>query len=66
MNVFNNIFSDSEFVHVPDVIDKLSTNRLLTMSWLEGQSILKYKNAKKEIRNIGKILILIKNINTIL
>jgi len=25
---------------------------LLTMSWLEGQSILKYKNAKKEIRNI--------------
>ena len=52
MNVFNNIFSDSEFVHVPDVIDTLSTNRLLTMSWLEGQSILKYKNAKKEIRNI--------------
>jgi len=52
MNVFNNIFSDSEFVHVPEVIDKLSTNRLLTMSWLEGQSILKYKSAKKEIRNI--------------
>ena len=52
MNVFNNIFSDSEFVHVPEVVDKLSTNRLLTMSWLEGQSILKYKNAKKEIRNI--------------
>ena len=40
MNVFNNIFSDSEFVHVPEVINKLSTNRLLTMSWLEGQSII--------------------------
>ena len=52
MKVFNNIFSDSEFVHVPEVIDKLSTNRLLTMSWLEGKSILKYKNAKKEIRNL--------------
>ena len=51
MNVFRNIFSDSNFVHVPEVIEKLSTKRLLTMSWLEGDSILKYKNKKKEIRN---------------
>mgnify|MGYP006089563087 FL=1 len=51
MNVFRNIFSNSNFVHVPEVIDKLSTKRLLTMSWLEGDSILKYKNEKKEIRN---------------
>ena len=52
MNVFKNIFSDTDFVHVPEVIEKLSTKRLLTMSWLEGDSILKYKNEKKEIRNI--------------
>ena len=39
-------------VHVPEVVDKLSTKRLLTMSWLEGDPILKYKNEKKEIRNI--------------
>lgn len=51
MNVFRNIFSNSNFVHVPEVIDKLSTKRLLTMSWLEGDSILKYKNEKKETRN---------------
>ena len=51
MNVFRNIFSNSNFVHVPEVIDQLSTKRLLTMSWLEGDSILKYKNEKKEIRN---------------
>lgn len=51
MNIFRNIFSDTKFVHVPHVIDKLSTKRLITMSWLEGDSILKYKNEKKEIRN---------------
>ena len=52
MEVFKNIFSDSSFVHVPDVIDKLSTKRLLTMTWLDGDPILNYKNEKKEIRNI--------------
>ena len=51
MNVFRNIFSNSNFVHIPEVIENLSTKRLLTMSWLEGNSILKYKNEKKEIRN---------------
>ena len=52
MNVFRNIFSDTDFVHVPQVVEKLSTKRLLTMSWLNGESILKYKNEKKEARNI--------------
>ena len=52
MEVFKNIFSDSSFVHIPDVIDKLSTKRLLTMTWLDGDPILNYKNEKKEIRNI--------------
>jgi len=52
MEVFKNIFSDSSFVQVPDVIDKLSTKRLLTMTWLDGDPILNYKNEKKEIRNI--------------
>jgi predicted unusual protein kinase regulating ubiquinone biosynthesis (AarF/ABC1/UbiB family) len=51
MSVFGNIFFNSNTVHVPKVIDKLSTKRLLTMSWLEGDSILKYKNEKKEIKN---------------
>ena len=51
MNIFRNIFSDSGLVHVPEVVDNLSTKRLLTMSWLEGDPILKYKNEKKEIRN---------------
>ena len=52
MKVFKTIFSDSKYVHIPEVYEKLSTKRLLTMSWLEGKPILNFKNAKKEIRNI--------------
>ena len=51
MNVFYKIFSKDSFIHVPKAIEKLSTKRLLTMSWLEGKSILSYKDAKKETRN---------------
>ena len=52
MNVFNKIFSKNTFIHVPKTFEKLSTKRLLTMSWLEGKSILTYKDAKKETRNL--------------
>ena len=51
MNVFNKIFSKNKFIHVPKTYEKLSTKRLLTMSWLEGKSILTFKDAKKDLRN---------------
>ena len=38
-------------VHVPDIHDELSTNRLLTSTWLEGSRILTYKDAPAEQRN---------------
>ena len=49
--IFDKIFSTSTYVHIPKTIKKLSTKRLLTMSWLEGKSILDFKKAKKEVRN---------------
>ena len=52
MKIFKNIFSKSKFVHIPETYDKLSSKRLLTMSWLEGDPILNFKNSSKEIRNI--------------
>ena len=52
LKVFSQIFSKSPFVHIPKSYDKLSTKRLLTMSWVDGKSILDLKNEKKEIRNI--------------
>ncbi len=52
MGVFNKIFEKNSFIHVPKTFEKYSTKRLLTMSWLEGKSILTYKESKKEIRNL--------------
>ncbi len=52
MSVFNKIFEKNSFIHVPKTFEKYSTKRLLTMSWLEGKSILTYKESKKEIRNL--------------
>ena len=49
--IFRKIFSNSSYVHIPETNDQLSTKRLLTMSWLEGKSILDFKKAKKEVRN---------------
>ena len=51
MNIFNKIFSKNKYIHVPKTYETLSTKRLLTMSWLEGKSILTFKDAKKEVRN---------------
>ena len=51
MAVFRNIFSNINFVHVPKTYDKLSTKRLLTMSWLDGEPILNFKKSPKETRN---------------
>ncbi len=38
-------------IHVPQSIDSLTTTRLLTMSWLEGQRIRDFFEAPQEVRN---------------
>ncbi|UDL95827.1 AarF/ABC1/UbiB kinase family protein [Lichenihabitans sp. PAMC28606] len=38
-------------VSVPDVVDSLSTDRLLTMGWLNGEKLLDYKDADLDTRN---------------
>ncbi len=38
-------------VHVPQVVDDLCTDRLLTCTWLEGRKILEFKEADAETRN---------------
>ena len=49
--IFEKIFSKSNYVHIPSTFKDFSTKKLLTMSWLEGNHILDFKNSKKEIRN---------------
>ena len=49
--MYGHILKDEKGVHVPEVIDALSTDRLLTSTWLEGNKILNYKDAPQEERN---------------
>jgi len=49
--VFENIFNKTDYINIPEVFPNLSTKRLLTMSWLDGEPLLNFKNSSKEIRN---------------
>ncbi len=49
--LYADILKNETGVHVPDVIDGLSTDRLLTTTWLEGEKILTFKDAPQEQRN---------------
>ena len=49
--LYRRMLADEAGVHVPDVVDALSTDRLLTMGWLEGQPIMSAAEAPQEVRN---------------
>lgn len=51
MKLFSEILKGMPFVAIPDVFDKLTTTRLLTMSWLEGKKLLSFTNAPQDLRN---------------
>jgi predicted unusual protein kinase regulating ubiquinone biosynthesis (AarF/ABC1/UbiB family) len=49
--LYAHILKNEKAVHVPEIIDDLSTGRLLTATWLEGKAILSFKDAPQETRN---------------
>ena len=49
--MYDHILKDEKGVHVPQIIDDLSTDRLLTSTWLDGKKILTFKDAPQETRN---------------
>lgn len=51
MKLFKEILKVFPFAKVPDVIDSLTTPRLLTMTWLEGDKLLAFVDAPQELRN---------------
>jgi len=51
MALYRHMMRDEPTVHIPDVLPDLSTNRLLTMTWLTGDKILNFKDAPLEVRN---------------
>jgi len=51
LELYRLMLEDEPDVHVPEVVSKLSTGRLLTMSWLEGQKLTAFEDAPVEVRN---------------
>ena len=51
MAAYREMFKDRQTIQVPDVLDQLSTGRLLSMTWLEGQPLLAFKDHALEERN---------------
>lgn len=49
--LYRHLLKDEKAVHVAEVVDDLSTGRLLTSAWLEGAKILDYKTAPLAQRN---------------
>jgi predicted unusual protein kinase regulating ubiquinone biosynthesis (AarF/ABC1/UbiB family) len=49
--LYGDILKDEAGVHVPEIISELSTSRLLTSTWMEGEQILNYKDSDIEVRN---------------
>lgn len=49
--LYGGIFAGDARIRVPEVTRRLSTRRLLVMSWLEGLPLLHYKSAPLEERN---------------
>ncbi len=51
MALYGHIFADAPIIRVPSVRPELSTERLLTMEWLEGGRLLDYKTRPQDERN---------------
>jgi len=51
MRLYADIFKSEPRISVPEVIEDLSTKRLLTMSWLDGEPILNFREHKLAERN---------------
>jgi predicted unusual protein kinase regulating ubiquinone biosynthesis (AarF/ABC1/UbiB family) len=51
MNLYRAMLKGIPEIHVPEIVETLSTGRLLTMSWEEGRPILEFKKHKLADRN---------------
>lgn len=49
--LYNHMLEKEKHVHVPEVIDELSTDRLLTTTWQNGSGIMGYIDKDTETRN---------------
>lgn len=50
-SLYDFMLKDEKAVHVPKIVPELSTDRLLTATWLKGKEILKFTSARQDRRN---------------
>lgn len=51
MRLYGRFFADRDDIRTPEPVAELTTRRLLTMTWLEGQGLTAFKDAPLEVRN---------------
>jgi predicted unusual protein kinase regulating ubiquinone biosynthesis (AarF/ABC1/UbiB family) len=51
IDLYRDMLGDEDGVHVPDPVPELSTDRLLTMSWLQGTRMMEWVDSDQETRN---------------
>ncbi|HUX79278.1 MAG TPA: AarF/ABC1/UbiB kinase family protein, partial [Alphaproteobacteria bacterium] len=51
IKLFKEMLASFPFVEVPEVIDSLTTPRLLSMTWLEGDKLLTLKDSPQDLRD---------------
>ena len=51
MQLYRLMLEGKDFVHIPQPVDELSTDRLLTMEWVTGERLGAYEDAPQEVRN---------------
>ncbi|HLD95176.1 MAG TPA: AarF/UbiB family protein, partial [Alphaproteobacteria bacterium] len=49
--IYGKIFKNTSDIIIPTVYDDLSTKRLLTMSWIDGKSLLAFENEPQELKD---------------
>lgn len=51
MKLYKEMLSGEDGVYVPDVVDELSTGRLLSMTWLEGDKLMNFVDRDQAMRD---------------
>jgi len=51
MRLYAAIFAREDRIAVPEIVEELSTKRLLTMTWLDGKPLLSFRDRTLEDRN---------------
>ena len=51
IGLYRYMLGHERMIHIPTVIEELSTKRLLTMSWLDGEPLMDFISSEQAVRN---------------